>query len=1638
MSFANRTGWRRWAGGVLALAAILCAGSGFAATISINDVQVLEGNSGTVSAVFTVSLSEAGTSQIQVSYATAAGTATAGVDYQTVSGTLTFPIGTLTQTISVPVIGDTVIEPNETFLVNLSTPVNATIARSQGTGTIIDNETRTLWFTNSAAISTPSGGAATPYPSVITLSGVPGKVSQVKVALDKLEHSYPDDLDILLVNSRTNVLLMSDRGGANAITNVNLVFDDAASSVVPDSSTINSGTFKPSNDGTLDVFVSPAPVPPHGVQLAPFAGVSPNDTWSLYIQDDTGGDAGVLRGGWRLSVTTTNLVSAGGAGDADLSVTMTPSCNPALTELPLVWLLTVINSGPAAATGVVASNTLPAGVQFVSATSSQGSCSQVGGVVTASLGNLAVGAVATVRIQVTPTATGTLMATAGVSGAQTDQAPANNTATAVTAVEPGPPFLSVGDVVVTERTGVSTNAIFSISMSRPAEKTVTVNYTTADGTASASSDYYGVSGTLTFASGVTNLTVEVTVLGDRVVETNETFSLNLSSPINAMITRASAVATIVNDDGAAGGVDHFQWSSIGSPQYQYVPCPVTLTAVDALGNPVTGFNGTVSFTGLTGTGTNTPRLLITEIDQSSDGIELENVTSLPVDLTGWSVYFYDWTIWPYPAQVFDFPAGAVAPAGGVMTIRDTGVAPGSYPAFYVSQGISWFNEATNNQVAVLLVDPAGQPADFFCEIDAYPVDIATPLPISTNQWSGSPVPANIISTYTYQRTSATDHNDASDWTLAANTMGTANSGIAGPFTGPRLVSVSPASSGNFTSGTWSGTVTANESITNLYVLAQDSDGHAGASGWFAVQPSVDVALSQTAAPASQALGQDVTFTLRLTNSGPAAAQGIVVVDTLPAGVIYKSSSVTQGSVSQSGSTVTANLGTLAVGGQATVTVTGTAAASGGITNSATVSTTSVDYQPTNNTASAGVWVNYLPTISSTSSQYTLEDAGPVTASFTIGDVETPVGSLVLWATSSSASLIPTNNLVFGGTGANRTLTMTPMPNQFGLAFITIYVADPQNTVSNRFNLVVTTVNDAPSFTAGPSQTVLEDAGAQAVAGWATAISPGPVNEASQTLTFNASNNNPSLFAVQPAVAANGTLTFTTATNAVGSATVTLTLQDNGGTANGGVDTSPPQSFTITATPVNDRPTFVKGADQVVNEDCGPVTVASWATSISPGPADESGQTVSFLVTNDNNALFSVQPSLTPAGTLSYTPATNANGAAVVTVRLQDNGGTVNGGLDTSVTQTFNLTVNAVNDAPVLQPIASQALDEGTLLTVDPVASDVESPPQTLTFALVSGPSGVSVNASSGRVSWTPTESQGPTNVTITLRVFDNGTPSLGATQSFLVIVREVNLSPQIGAVPNQTVIESTLMNVQATATDADLPANTLTYGLVSGPTGLTVSSAGLIAWTPPAGFWPATNEVTLRVFDNGTPSLSSTGSFQVVVNHRPVPTSPTLARFAPVALKVLVADLLGTDPDNDTLALQSVAGTSSQGVPVTQDGSWVYYTPTNAVSGLDTVSYVVRDARGATGPGTLTISIQTDTNTTPSLTVQDLGNGSFQVRFTGIPAYNYPVQATASLTNPDWQTIGTVIADDSGLVNFLDTPPGGIRRYYRLAPPIMP
>ena len=153
---------------------------GRGASLSINDVTITEGNTGTTAAVFTVTLSTASSQTVTVNYATADGTARAGSDYTGTAGTLTFAPGVTTQTLTVAVLGDTRNEANETFFVNL-TPSNATIADGQGQGTILNDDALPALSINNVTVTEGNTGT-TPAVFTVTLSAASSQTVTVNYA----------------------------------------------------------------------------------------------------------------------------------------------------------------------------------------------------------------------------------------------------------------------------------------------------------------------------------------------------------------------------------------------------------------------------------------------------------------------------------------------------------------------------------------------------------------------------------------------------------------------------------------------------------------------------------------------------------------------------------------------------------------------------------------------------------------------------------------------------------------------------------------------------------------------------------------------------------------------------------------------------------------------------------------------------------------------------------------------------------------------------------------------------------------------------------------------------------------------------------------------------------------------------------------------------------------------------------------------------------------------------------------------------------------------------------------------------------------------------------------------------------------
>lgn len=159
-------------------------------------------------------------------------------------------------------------------------------------------------FSNSVAIVVPSVGAATPYPSKISVSGFIGTVGQVKVSLQGMNHTWPDDIQSLVVSpTGQKILLMSGAGGGTDLKDVTLVFDQLASGFLPDSQAITGGSFLPTLYGTTPSFPAGAPLGPYSTSLNDLVGTDPNGSWSLYVNDSAAGDQGTIATGWSLEIS---------------------------------------------------------------------------------------------------------------------------------------------------------------------------------------------------------------------------------------------------------------------------------------------------------------------------------------------------------------------------------------------------------------------------------------------------------------------------------------------------------------------------------------------------------------------------------------------------------------------------------------------------------------------------------------------------------------------------------------------------------------------------------------------------------------------------------------------------------------------------------------------------------------------------------------------------------------------------------------------------------------------------------------------------------------------------------------------------------------------------------------------------------------------------------------------------------------------------------------------------------------------------------------------------------------------------------------------------------------------------------------
>lgn len=326
-----------------------------------------------------------------------------------------------------------------------------------------------------------------------------------------------------------------------------------------------------------------------------------------------------------------------------------------------------------------------------------------------------------------------------------------------------------------------------------------------------------------------------------------------------------------------------------------------------------------------------------------------------------------------------------------------------------------------------------------------------------------------------------------------------------------------------------------------------------------------------------------------------------------------------------------------------------------------------------------------------------------------------------------------------------------------------------------------------------------------------------------------------------------------------------------------------QSFvrqvTTTPTPAASNTGTLPNRPPVLNAIVAKTVVEGAELTFTAAASDpDAGQTLSY-------SLSGVVPSgaaLTGAGVFTWTPTeVQGPGSYSVTVVVTDNG--IPAASDEQVVQ---ITVGETNATPTLAVTNDKVISEGQPLNAKFTATDPDLPMNSFTYALVSPPAGVTINPSTGEVSWTPGEAQGPGDYTITARVTDNGSPAASAERSFALRVNESNSVPTLAAVSPQAVQVGGTLSLRLAGTDGDLPAQVLSYAVVQGPAGLTVNpTTGDLTWAPAAN-QTGDSLVRVAVADNGQPSLSAEREFTVTVTGAQAAPTPT-ATVNPAGLLTL-------------------------------------------------------------------------------------------------------------------------------------------------------
>jgi hypothetical protein len=295
---------------------------------------------------------------------------------------------------------------------------------------------------------------------------------------------------------------------------------------------------------------------------------------------------------------------------------------------------------------------------------------------------------------------------------------------------------------------------------------------------------------------------------------------------------------------------------------------------------------------------------------------------------------------------------------------------------------------------------------------------------------------------------------------------------------------------------------------------------------------------------------------------------------------------------------------------------------------------------------------------------------------------------------------------------------------------------------------------------------------------------------------------------------------------------------------------------------------------------------------------------------------------------------------------------------------------SANRPPVISALADQTVDEGGTVAFKVNASDPDEG-QTLNYELLSPPEGASINSGTGDFTWTPDELQGPSIVTITVRVTDNGTPVRTAVKNFKITVNELNVAPELTAIPDTAIDEGSLLSFTAMATDTDLPGQILTFSLgANAPAGATIDpNTGEFNWVPAESQGPATYTIQVIVSDGGNPALTDTASFDV--NVREVNNAPVITQLEGQTVdegSILQVPIAAVDSDSPPLTLSYTLTSAPSGASIDPATGVFSWTPSESDGPHDYSVTVKVSEPGGEPSSTMTFTIAVrEVNTKPVL-----------------------------------------------------------------------